>query len=135
MAGPLRGGGVKGLELFFKKICHLKITLFYFRQLIEIWTYHVCQQVFIWVVTIFSQKQGYYSSKIGGIKKLSKSVSGYFMPKKIRRKNSEKNFFLRLPKAKVFFIRKINFPTPEYFQLIFQLRMGVDHPPIPPVCK
>ena len=48
MSGPLRGGGggwgVKGrplrkieflFEFFFKFCCHLKIKLFYFRQLIE----------------------------------------------------------------------------------------------------
>ena len=46
MAGPLRGGGGKGPAIkekitFLEILLPLKLKLFYFRQLIEIWTYHV----------------------------------------------------------------------------------------------
>ena len=49
MAGPLRGGGLKGRaikekELFwdlFLILLPFKNKIIYFRQLIEIWTYHV----------------------------------------------------------------------------------------------
>ena len=50
MAGPIRGGGGKGLAIkekitffgtFFLILLPFKIKIFYFRQLIEIWTYHV----------------------------------------------------------------------------------------------
>ena len=53
MARPLRGegwGGVKGRAIkekktfffiFFLFCCHIKIKIFYFRQLIKLWTYHV----------------------------------------------------------------------------------------------
>ena len=40
------------------------------------------RRYFIWVVTIFSKKEGYFGPKTGGQKKMSKSVSGYFMKKK-----------------------------------------------------
>ena len=49
----------------------------------KIWTYHVkvCRQVFLLGYNIF-QKQGYFSPKIVGGKKLSKSVFGDFKTKK-----------------------------------------------------
>ena len=85
MAGPLRGGGVKGRtlkkkDLFwnFDKILLPFDNLSKYGQL----TLKFVGRYFIWVVTIFSKKKGYLSPKIGGRKKLSKSVCGYFIRRK-----------------------------------------------------
>ena len=90
LAGPLRGGRGKGPAIkeknfFYSFFYFVAITnkRFYFRQLIEIWTYHVkvCRKVFFMGYNNISQKIRLLSAKIGGRKKIVKICFRLFYEK------------------------------------------------------
>ena len=88
MAVPLRGGG-KGLTTKpGKGIFLLKIS--YFRQLIDVWTYHVKAywQIFLLVCYNIFQKIGLFQSINWGEKKILRKFKKKFKTKKTKTKQS-----------------------------------------------
>ena len=77
VGGPLRGGGVVKAGPF---CCHLKIKLFYFRQL------SLSVGIFTWLLKYSPKNKAILVQKLWVEKKLSKSVFGYFKTKKNSKK-------------------------------------------------